>query len=66
MPNLLLSGFPFFRLEFDTATAGWWGGELVRESVSKTYLLSDHFDVKQSRESVDMPLRLRYLPPILA
>ena len=26
------------------------------ESVGRTYLLSDHFDSKQSREAVDMPL----------
>ena len=36
------------------------------ESVGKADLLSDHFDGKQSRESVDLPLtclRLRVLPP---
>ena len=32
------------------------GGGLVCESVGKADLLSDHFDVKQSRESVDLPL----------
>ena len=32
------------------------GGGLVCESVGKAYLLSDHFDGKQSRESVDLPL----------
>ena len=30
------------------------GGGLVCESVGKADLLSDHFDSKQSRESVDM------------
>ena len=30
------------------------GGGVVRESVSKADLLSDHFDSKQSRESVDL------------
>ena len=32
------------------------GGGLVCESVGKTDLLSDHFDGKQSRQSVDLPL----------
>ena len=32
------------------------GGGLMCESVSKADLLSDHFDGKQSRESVDLPL----------
>ena len=32
------------------------GGGLVCESVCKADLLSDHFDGKQSRESVDLPL----------
>ena len=32
------------------------GGGLVCRSVGKADLLSDHFDVKQSRESVDLPL----------
>ena len=32
------------------------GGWLVCESVGKTDLLSDHFDSKQSREAVDLPL----------
>ena len=32
------------------------GGELVCESVGKADLLSDHFDSKQSREAVDLPL----------
>ena len=31
------------------------GGGLVCESVGKADLLSDHFDGKQSRESVDLP-----------
>ena len=35
------------------------GGGLVCESVGKTELLSDHFDGKQSRESVDLPLTCR-------
>ena len=32
------------------------GGGLVRESVGKADLLSNYFDGKQSRESVDLPL----------
>ena len=32
------------------------GGGLVRESVGKANLLSKHFDGKQSRKSVDLPL----------
>ena len=32
------------------------GGLLVCESVGKADLLSDHFDSKQSREAVDLPL----------
>ena len=32
------------------------GGGLVCESVGKADLLSDHFDSKQSRETVDLPL----------
>ena len=32
------------------------GGELLCESVGKADLLSDHFDCKQPRESVDLPL----------
>ena len=32
------------------------GGLLVFESVRKADMLSDHFDSKQSREAVDLPL----------
>ena len=32
------------------------GGGLVCESVGKADLLSDHFDSKQSRDAVDLPL----------
>ena len=35
------------------------GGGLVCESVGKADLLSDHFDSKQSREAVDLPLTSR-------
>ena len=48
----------------------WWstfksevfGGGLVCESVGKADLLSDHFDSKQSREAVDLPLTYPCLP----
>ena len=32
------------------------GGGLVCESIGKADLLSDHFDSKQSREDVELPL----------
>ena len=37
------------------------GGRLVCDSVIKADLLSDHFDSKQSREAIDLPLT--YHPP---
>ena len=43
------------------------GGELVRESVGKSDLFSDHFDSKQSREAVDLLLTCNpslVLPPL--
>ena len=40
------------------------GGGLVCESVSKADLLSDHFDGKQSRESVDLPLTCHLSPSL--
>ena len=39
------------------------GGGLMCESVGKADRLSDHFDGKQSRESVDLPLT--YHPSVL-
>ena len=38
------------------------GGGLVCQSVGKADLLSDHFDGKQSRESVDLPLTCHPYP----
>ena len=38
------------------------GGGLVCESVGKADLLSDHFDSKQSREAVDLPLTCHSSP----
>ena len=40
------------------------GGELVCESVGKADLLSDHFDIKKSRESVDLPLTCHPSPSL--
>ena len=40
------------------------GGGLVCDSVDKAGLLSDHFDGKQYRETVDLPLTC-HLSPIL-
>ena len=40
------------------------GGGLVCESVCKVDLLSDHFDSKQSRDTVDMPLTCRPSPSL--
>ena len=40
------------------------GGGLVCESVGKVYLLSDHFDSKQSWEAVDLPLTCHPSPSL--
>ena len=40
------------------------GGGLVFESVGKADLLSDHFDSKQSREAVDLPLTCHLSPSL--
>ena len=40
------------------------GGGLVCESVGKADLLSDHFDSKQSREVVDLPLTCHPSPSL--
>ena len=40
------------------------GGGLVCESVGKADLLSDHFDSKHSRESVDLPLTCHTSPSL--
>ena len=40
------------------------GGGLVWESVGKADLLSDHFDSKQSREAVDLPLTCHPSPSL--
>ena len=41
------------------------GGGLVCESVGKADLLSDHFDSKQSREAVDLPLTCHPSPSLI-
>ena len=41
------------------------GGGLVCKSVGKADLLSDHFDSKQSRESVDLPLTCHPSPSLV-
>ena len=40
------------------------GGEQVCESVGKADLLSDHFDSKQSREAVELPLTCNPSPSL--
>ena len=40
------------------------GDGLMCESVGKTDLLSDHFDSKQSREAVDLPLNCHPFPSL--
>ena len=40
------------------------GGGLLRESVGKADLLSDHFDNKQSRETLDQLLTCRPSPSL--
>ena len=40
------------------------GGGLVCESVGKADLLWDHFDSKQSREAVDLPLTCHPSPSL--
>ena len=41
------------------------GGELVSKSGGMADLLSDHFDSKQSRESVDLPLTCHPSPSLI-
>ena len=40
------------------------GGGLVCESVGKADLLSDHFDSKQSREAIDLPVTCQPSPSL--
>ena len=52
------------RLEFVLPRLVSEGGGLVCESVGKADLLSDHFDSKQSREAVDLPLTCHPSPSL--
>ena len=47
------------------ASPGRWGGGLECESVGKADLLSDYFDGKQFRESVDLPLTCHSSPSLV-
>ena len=50
--------------KFVIASAVSEGGGLVCESVGKADLLSDHFDSKQSKEAVDLPLTCHPSPSL--
>ena len=41
------------------------GGGLMCEMVGKADLLSDHFDTKQSREAIDLPLTCNPSPGLM-
>ena len=47
--------FAAFGFSSSLPPLGGGGGGLVRESAGKADLLSDHFDGKQFRQSVDLP-----------
>ena len=51
-------------LEFVIASLVSEGGGLVCESVGKAVLLSDHFDINQSRAAVDLPLTCHPSPSL--
>ena len=53
-----------FSLSSTLPPLGGGGGGLVCESVGKADLLSDHFDGKQSNESVDLPLTCHPSPSL--
>ena len=53
------------RLEFVTASPSSVRVDDVCESVGKADLLSDHFDSKQSRESVDLPVTCHPSPGLI-
>ena len=67
MPSLLINGGSLFKsavfgLSSSLPPLVGGGGGLVCESVGKADLLSDHFDGKQSWESVDLPLTCHQSP----
>ena len=55
-----------FGLSSSLPTLVGGGGGLVCESVGKADLLSDHFDGKRSRESVDLPLTCHPSPCLIS
>ena len=69
MPSLLINGGPLFKsavFGLSSSLPPLVGGVsgLVCESVGKADLLLDHFDGKQSRESVDLPLTCHLSPSL--
>ena len=71
MLSLLINGGPLFKstvfvLSSSPPPLVGGGGGLVSESVGEADLLSDHFDGKQSRQSVDLSLTCysSVLPPL--
>ena len=70
MPSPLISGGPLLSLLHYARARHCLrslvrGGGLVCESIVKAYLLSDHFDSKQFRESVDLPLTCHQSPILI-
>ena len=69
MLSLLINGGPLFKsavfgLSSSLPPLVGEGGGLVCESVGIADLLSDHFDGKQSRESVNLPLTCHSSPSL--
>ena len=69
MYSALISSGPLFSLQYSGLSSSLppivgGGGGLVCESVGKADLLSDHFNSKQSRESVDLPLTCHPSPSL--
>ena len=70
-PGPLISGgstlkSAVFRLSSSLPSLIGGGGGLVSDSVGKADLLSDYFDGKQPRESVDLPLTCHLSPSLIA
>ena len=55
----------YVRLEYVLVPHVGGGDGLECESVGQADLLSDHFDCKQSRESVDLPLTCHPSPSLV-
>ena len=69
MPSLLISGGPLlksavFGLSSSLPPLVGGGGGVVCEWVGKADLLTDHFDGKQCRESVNLPLNCQPSPAL--